>query len=310
MRPNRDDYVLLLLLGLVWGFSFLLVKVAVGAVPPITVAAGRIVIGAAALALFLHVRGGRWPADRRDWIKLVAMGFVGNVLPFSLISWGQMHIDSGLSAILMAAIPLSTILIAHVFAPDEPLSTGKLAGVALGIAGIIVLVGPSALEGLRTEVIAELAVVAATVCYAVNAVIARHLSRVSVEAIGAGCLVPAAIMILPFSAVLEHPWQAHPTTVAIVAVIALGLVSTAGGYLLLFRLIARAGAGFASLNNFLVPLFGVLWGMLFLGERPGAHAFLALCLVLAGLAAPRLWPALVGLRPPRQPERPSTSAIE
>jgi len=308
MHPSRDDYLLLLLLGLVWGFSFLLVKLAVGTLPPITVAAGRIVIGAIALAFFLWLRGGRWPTDRRDWAKLVAMAFVGNVLPFSLISWGQVHIDSGLSAILMAAIPLSTILIAHVFAPDEPLSPGKLVGVLLGIAGIVTLVGPSALQGLGTEVISELAVVGATVCYAINAVLARHLSRVSVEAIGAGCLVPASLMILPVSAVVEQPWQAHPTAVAILAVIALGLVSTAGGYLLLFRLIARAGAGFASLNNFLVPLFGVLWGMLFLGERPGAHAFLALCLVLAGLAAPRLWPSWIGLR--RQSESPSTSAIE
>src|SRR5262249_28635806 len=158
MRPSRDDYLLLIFLGLVWGFSFLLVKVAVGTLPPITVAAGRIVIGAAALALFLWLRGGHWPTDRRDWAKLVAMAFVGNVLPFSLISWGQVHIDSGLSAILMAAIPLSTILIAHVFAPDEPLSPGKLVGVLLGIAGIVTLVGPSALQGLGTEVISELAV--------------------------------------------------------------------------------------------------------------------------------------------------------
>jgi drug/metabolite transporter (DMT)-like permease len=310
MRPGRDDYALLILLGLVWGFSFLLVKLAVGSLPPITVAAGRIVIGALALALFLQFRGGRWPSDRRDWAKLVVMGFIGNVLPFSLISWGQMHIDSGLSAILMAAIPLSTILIAHVFAPDEPLSTGKLVGVVLGIAVIVALVGPTALEGFGTAVAAEFAVVAATVCYAVNAVIARHLSRVSVEAIGAGCLIPAAAMIVPFAAVWERPWQWQPTTLSVLAVIALGLISTAGGYLLLFRLIGRAGAGFASLNNFLVPLFGVLWGMLFLGERPGAHAFLALCLVLAGLAAPRLLPARLTTRPPRQSERPSTSAIE
>src|SRR5262249_58845143 len=114
-------------------------------------------------------------------------------------------------------------------------------------------------------------------------------------------------MTLRGSAVIEQPWQAHPTAGAILAVIALGLVSTAGGYLLLFRLIARAGAGFASLNNFLVPLFGVLWGMLFLGERLGAHAFLALCLVLAGLAAPRLLPARIAARPLRQSQRPRPS---
>src|ERR1041384_2311523 len=99
MRPSRDDYVLLVFLGLVWGFSFLLVKLAVGSLPPITVAAGRIVIGAVALALYLQYRGGRWPTDRRDWIKLVVMGFIGNVLPFSLISWGPPHIASGLPAV-------------------------------------------------------------------------------------------------------------------------------------------------------------------------------------------------------------------
>ncbi len=290
MHPTRDDYLQLLLLGAVWGSSFLLIKLAVETIPPITVATGRIGIGALVLVLIVAARGRPWPRDKRPWLLLFVMGLVGNIIPFSLINWGETRIDSGLTAILMSTVPLATITLAPAFVPDEPVTPGKLIGVALGMAGVAVLIGPGALSGAHSELLGEIAVTSAALCYAVNGLVARRLPQMPVEAIGAGSLLSATIIGLPVSLAADQPWQAAPSGLSLAALALLGVLNTAGGYLLLFRLVVRAGAGFASLNNFLVPLFGVMWGTMLLRERPSPRAFVGLVLIFAGLAAVRLWP--------------------
>ena len=290
MHPTRDDYLLLLLLGAVWGSSFLLIKVAVATIPPITVATGRIGIGAIVLALMLVARGRAWPRDKRSWLLLLVMGTVGNAIPFSLINWGETHIDSGLTAILMSSVPLATIMLAPAFVRDEPLTPGKLVGAALGMGGVAVLIGPGVLMGAHGELLGEVAVTCAALCYAVNGLVARRLPPMPVEVISAGTLLCATLVALPLSLAAERPWHASPSALSLGALALLGVLNTAGGYLLLFKLVVRAGAGFASLNNFLVPLFGVMWGVLLLEERPSPRAFAGLVLILAGLAAVRLWP--------------------
>ena len=132
LRPNRGDYLLLVLLGLTWGGSFLLIKIAVATIPPLSVVAGRIVVGAVALGLLAWWRGTKLPRDPKAWGKLLFMGTIGTVLPFALISWGETRIDSGLAAILMSFVPIGAILLAHIFQHDEPLTAGKIVGVALG----------------------------------------------------------------------------------------------------------------------------------------------------------------------------------
>jgi drug/metabolite transporter (DMT)-like permease len=290
MHPGRNDYLLLLMLGAVWGFSFLLIKLAVATIPPLTVAAGRICLGAALLLLVAIIRGAPLRQLRASWLPLLAMGGLGTVLPFFLISWGETRIDSGLAAILMSATPLYTIILAHFLVAGEPLTVGKVAGVALGFAGMVVLVGPSALSGLGGVLVAQLAVAVAPLCYAGNSIVARRLPPMPPELVGAGMLLAATIIGLPASLLIDRPWELAPSGLSLLAVIGLGVVCTAFGYLLLFRIIAGAGAGFSSFNNYLVPLFGLLWGALLLGERPEPRALIALLLIFAGIAAPRLWP--------------------
>jgi drug/metabolite transporter (DMT)-like permease len=290
MHPTRDDYLLLFLLGAVWGSSFLLIKLAVETIPPITVATGRIGIGAIVLALMVAARGRAWPRDKRSWLLLLVMGTIGNAIPFSLINWGETHIDSGLTAILMSSVPLATIMLAPAFVRDEPLTPGKLVGAALGMGGVAVLIGPGALMGAHGELLGEVAVTCAALCYAVNGLVARRLPPMPVEVISAGTLLCATLVALPLSLAAERPWHASPSALSLGALALLGVLNTAGGYLLLFKLVVRAGAGFASLNNFLVPLFGVMWGVLLLEERPSPRAFAGLVLIFAGLAAVRLWP--------------------
>ena len=298
MHPSRDDYLLLLLLGAVWGSSFLLIKLAVATIPPITVATTRIAIGALVLAAIVAARGRAWPRGRRGWLLLLVMGVIGNTIPFSLISWGETRIDSGLTAILMSSVPLATIMLAPAFVHDEPVTPGKLLGVVLGMAGVAVLIGPGALMGAHGELLGEIAITGATLCYAVNGLVARRLPPMPAEMIGAGCLLCATLAGLPVSLAVDRPWLATPSALSLAALVLLGVLNTGVGYLLMFRLIVRAGAGFSSLNNFLVPLFGVLWGALLLGERPSPRAFAGLLLIFGGLAAVRLWP---GRRPPVRP---------
>jgi drug/metabolite transporter (DMT)-like permease len=290
MQPTRHDYALLVALGAVWGSSFLLIKLAVATIPPVTVASGRIAVGALVLALIVAARRECWPRTPRSWLLLAIMGVIGNVIPFSLINWGEVRIDSGLAAILMSTVPLATILLAPAFVRDEPITAGKLIGVGLGMAGVAVLIGPGVLLGAHGELLAEIAVTTAALCYAVNGLVARQLPPMPVEVISAGTLLSATIAGLPLCLAVDRPWEIAPSALSLAALVGLGIVNTAGGYLLLFKLVVRAGAGFASLNNFLVPLFGVLWGVLLLSERPSPQALLGLLLIFAGLAAVRLWP--------------------
>lgn len=295
-RPNRGDYLLLVALGLTWGASFLLIKVAVETIPPLTVVAGRIVVGAAVLGIIAALRGTRLPRDLKSWLKLGLMGTIGTVLPFFLISWGETRIDSGLAAILMAFVPIGALVLAHLFYHDEPLTWGKLAGVLLGVAGIVVLVGPSALAGLGHKLTAELAVLAAALCYAGNTTVSRRLGGLPADIVSIGMLLTAGAIAVPAALVVDRPWELDPSLLSLGAVVALGVISTALGYVLLFAVVARAGAGFAAFNNFLVPPVGVIWGVVLLGETPSPHALAALLIVLAGLAAPRIWTGALARR--------------
>jgi drug/metabolite transporter (DMT)-like permease len=238
MHPGRNDYLLLILLGAVWGFSFLLIKLAVATIPPLTVAAGRICLGAALLLLVAIARDAPLRQLRASWLPLLAMGALGTVPPFFLIGWGETRIDSGLAAILMSATPLYTIILAHFLVAGEPLTVGKVAGVALGFAGMLVLVGPSALTGLGGVLVAQLAVAGAPLCYAGNSIVARRLPAMPAELVGAGMLLAAALIGLPASLIIDRPWQLAPSTLSLLAVVGLGVVCTAFGYLLLFRIIA------------------------------------------------------------------------
>ena len=208
----------------------------------------------------------------------------------------------------MAAVPFNTILLAHLFVREEPLSWGKTLGCVLGFAGVIVLIGPEALNQLGGQALAQIAVLLATICYAVNSIIARRLNHFSGETAGAGMLIAAALFAVPLSLLMDRPWELAPSETALFAVSTLGWLCTGVGYLLFFRIIARAGAGFVSLNNFMVPLFGVIWGAVVLSERLEPRAFIALLLILAGVAAPRLLqrrPAAARLSSTSPARRPS-----
>ena len=285
--PGLADYGLLLLLGAMWGASFFLIKIGVGSVPPLTVTAARLVLASLLLLILARMMGQTLPSDPRTLALVAFTGFIGNALPFSLISWGQVKIESGLSAILMAVMPLVTYLLAHIFTHEEKLNRFKAMGVALGIGGIVVLIGPAKLASLGQETIRQLAVAAAAVCYGVNALLARRLSGLPPLALVAGFMLSSAAVLVPASLIVDQPWLLSPTPSAIAAITVLGLLQTALGTVLMMVIVRRTGASFFSQINFLVPLFGVLWGFLVLAEHPSVNALIALGMILSGIGLAR-----------------------
>ncbi len=280
------QYLLLVTLAAIWGSSFLFIKVAVESLPPWTLVSGRLWLAAVALLILLRLQGHRLPRDPRVWRHLVVIGAVGNLLPFFLITWGEVSLDSGMTAILMAVMPLATVLLAHFFTRDERLGWLKLIGVALGFSGVLLLVGPEALQGLGRQVLAQLAVAAAACCYAVTGIYSRvtRTTALPPTVVSAGVLLVAALLSLPFCLLLEAPWRLSPSGVSLVSLLVLGLLCTAVAYIILFHLIERAGVTFVAMNNYMIPCFGLLWGSLFLSERLQITALLALALILAGVA--------------------------
>lgn len=284
-RLEAQDWALLLALSLLWGASYFFSKVAVGALPPLTVVGARVFLAAATLLLVCRLAGVALPLDR--WRDFLGMGAINNVLPFALIFWAQTEIASGLASILNATTPLFTALLAHVLTRDERLTPAKVIGVALGIGGVTVLVGIEVLEGLGTSILPELACLAAAVSYACAGIFARRrLKGVPPLASAAGQLTASSMMALPIMAVVDRPWLLPlPEAGIIGALLGLALLSTALGYAIYFRILARAGATNILLVTLLMPPSTILLGALILGERLDPHHLAGFGAIALGLAA-------------------------
>jgi drug/metabolite transporter (DMT)-like permease len=288
-------WVLLLALVAMWGSSFMLTKVAVSALSPSSVVAGRVAIATVILGIAMVFVGRRLPRWGRHWVFFIAMAVMGNCLPFWLISWGQRGIDSGLAGILMAVMPLATLVLAHVFVEGERLTAARAAGFATGFAGVVVLIGPEAVmevAGAGSHLLSELAVLGGALCYAVATIIARRRPDSDALVAATGVAIAASAIMAPMAmasaAAAGGPLESPVPAASIAAVATLGVVSTALATVVYFKLIALAGPSFLSLINYLIPLWAVLVGMAVLDERPDWTALAALALVLLGIALSEL----------------------
>ncbi|MEM6492374.1 MAG: DMT family transporter, partial [Pseudomonadota bacterium] len=247
----------------------------------------RVAVGAGVLWAALAARGDIPRIDPRLALSLAALGRVSNAAPFSLLTWGQTAIGAGLAAVLNATTPLWTAVFAHWVTTDEKLTAFKIAGVLTGLAGVALMVGPSALGGLGADAVAQLAVIGATVCYAVAALYGRGFAKRGLKPmqIAAGQLAGATLLLAPVALLVETPWRlSTPGLDAVVAVIAIGAVSTALAYLIFYRLLATAGATNLTLVTFLVPITAATLGAVFLGERFDAGQLLGVAVIAIGLA--------------------------
>lgn len=286
----KRDLGLLFVLAMTWSLSFAAIKVGLDVVPPVTLAMLRVTLGASILYLWLKLKGQSLPREPRVWGLFFLIGLFGTALPFSLINWGEQHIASGLAAILVATMPLAALVLGRLFS-DEVLNARRLLGVLVGFSGVVILIGPEALLTLGQEALRQLAVAVAAVSYAVSAIFVRKLPGAKPLQYGAGALMASAILLIPASLYLDQPWTIDFTPKAIASVIYLGVFPTALAMLLLIVVIASRGVTFLSLNNYLIPLLGVVWGALFLGEIVTPQVIMALVLIFCGIAVAGIGPS-------------------
>lgn len=281
------EWCLLIVLSILWGGSFFFVGTAVEALPPFTIVAIRVGLAAAALHLLLVALGTGVPADRRLWLAFLGMGLLNNAIPFSLIVWGQTQIASGLASILNAATPFSAAVVAHFLTPDVKITTRRLTGIAIAFGGVVVVVGPDALRGIGVSVLAQVAVLCATVSYAFAGVFGRRFGRMGVAPLvaAAGQLTASAVLLFPVALVVDRPWELPlPGWDAVLAVVALALFSTALAYVGYFRILAVAGPVNLLLVTLLIPVTAISLGSVFLGERLAGWHFVGMAVLASGLA--------------------------
>lgn len=285
-RP-LSHWLLLFALVAMWGSSFLLIKVAVADLSPTLVVAGRLLIAALVLLAAAILTGRRLPRSPRHYGYFAMLALVGNCLPFWLIAWGEQHVGAGVAGILMAVMPLTTLLLARWTVVGERLTPSRTAGFLLGFLGVGILVGPDALSELRgagTVFWAQAAMLAASICYALNTIVARHRPRTDPLVAATGTLIAASMIMVPVAALTEDLWAVDLSSSALTTVILLGLVSTALATITFFKLIDIAGPTFLSLINYLIPLWALLGSILILGETADWRALVALALILTGVA--------------------------
>jgi drug/metabolite transporter (DMT)-like permease len=283
---NRGSAIRLGVLALIWGSSFLLIKLALEGVTPAQLVLGRLVAGAAILLLIVRVTGGQLPRERVVWGHLVVMSIVANIIPFFLFAWGEQRVTSGMAGILNGTTPLFTLAVAMVALHDERWSPGRVGGLLLGFAGVVVVVGPWKGDGGANAVSGQLACLGAAACYGVAFVYARRflanraLPALSLSA--AQMSLAAALLIL--TAPLTMGGAVNPTPTVVVSLVALGAVGTGLAYLLFYRLVGDVGATSASLVTYLIPVVAVFLGVVVQNDPLTWNVFAGAAIVVASAA--------------------------
>ncbi len=281
------DWLGMIALVIMFGSAFMFTKISVQEYPPAIVAGGRIIIAAIVLIVLSLFRGNSFSFIKGHWLLLAALALFGCSLPFYLISWGQQTVDSSIAGILMAIMPLTTIVLAHFFVSGELLTTNRVIGFVLGFVGILILFGPTALANFDADMdrlIAMLAILAGAVSYAINTIIAKRLPNESFVALSAVVMTFASIIMLPAIFFIEQDWQFDIQSIEFWSLILLGVFPTAFATIIYFAVIARVGPSFLSQINYLIPIWAVIIGILFLNETVGLNAIMALIIILCGIA--------------------------
>ncbi|QQO18450.1 EamA family transporter [Bradyrhizobium diazoefficiens] len=278
---------LLLLLSLIWGSSFTLIKVAIPSIPPFTMVAARVTIAAILLVLLAAAQGHALPRQGSVWAAFLVQGLLQSALPFTLISWGEMHIASGLAGVLNATPPMFVLAIATMTARGRQTISGlRIIGVALGLAGVVATIGADALSGIGTAApLAQMAVLGASLCYALAPIWGQRFSNLPAIVTAAGAMSCAAALMLPAATVLERPWTLAPTTPAIAAVLGLAIVCTALAMVIYFRLIRTLGPLGTTSGSYLRAGFAVALGTALLGESFTWSMLAGMALIVTGVVA-------------------------
>lgn len=285
--PLVSDYIKLVVLGAIWGSAFMCIEVALADFSPLAIASWRIGIGAAALAGVVALRREVWPRGRRVWGLIVLAGVFYNTVPFTLISWGQQYVSSGMAAILLSCGPFVALALSHFLTRDDRFTAAKLIGTVLGFSGVLVLIGGGAGVGGSQRVAGQLAMIAAVTCYVISSLIVRRIGGVSTLMVSFVVLASSSIYMMPLLFFAGEPFPALSGYTPAAALLFLGLVPTAAAYILRVQIAQQVGATFLAQVSYVIPPFALFWSWLFLDQVPGPTTWLALLLILGGLVVNR-----------------------
>jgi drug/metabolite transporter (DMT)-like permease len=279
------DLALLLLLATLWGASYTFIKFGIATIPPVTLIAARTLIAGLLLLGLLRLRGVALPRDAATWRRFLVQAALNSVVPFTLIAWAEYTLDAGLATILNSTSPIFTFLLTAAITRHEPVTIRKLFGVLAGLTGICLIVGLQALNGLGRELLAQVAVIAATVCYAGAAIFGRGFRGLDPMLPAAGSMLCGAVILVPASLLIDRPWTLSPSTASILALLGLSVVSTALAFVIYFRLIQTLGSVGTTAQAYLRVPIGVGIGVAFLDEQLGPTAWIGFACVFAGVLA-------------------------
>jgi drug/metabolite transporter (DMT)-like permease len=277
--------IMLLLLAAVWGGSFYFGAVALREVPPLTITLHRVVWAVPILAVFVFLNGSAFPRSLSVWGAYLVMGALNNAIPFSLIFWGQTQIESGLASILNGTTGMFAAVVAGLLLVDEPLTAKKIVGALLGIGGVACIMGPSALTDFNPTKLAQLAILGATLSYALAGVWGKTALTGQTPLMNAlGMLVGSTVLMVPIVLVFDGPPNLELSASVWGALLGMATLSTAIAYVLYFTILVRAGTANLLLVTLLIPPFAIGLGFLFLGEKMGPNAWIGFAIIVLGFA--------------------------
>lgn len=278
------NLLLLLILGIIWGASYLFIKVIVAEVPVLTLVAGRVTLATVIMWGILRARGLSLPRSRRMWGAYAMLGFLGAALPYSLISWGEQYIPSGLASLLQATTPMFTVILAHFLSDDERVTMSKIMGVVIGFVGVGILMLPDPSTGLRADLLGQLAIVGSSLCYAGVAIYARSRLRGQPPLVSAtGQLTMGMVYMLPASLLIDRPFGLSPSLPVLASWMVLTILGTVVAYVIYFTIIERTSATFVTMVTYIIPVNGLMLGALVLNEQLNATVLGSLVLILLGV---------------------------
>ncbi|WP_297693643.1 DMT family transporter [uncultured Eudoraea sp.] len=279
------EWGLIIMLSILWGGSFFFVGMAVKEMPPLTIVLCRVALASIILLAIVYLKGDKMPSSPGLWGAFIIMGALNNLIPFSLIVWGQTHIESGLASILNATTPIFSVVLTHFLTREERLTANRITGVTIGWIGVAMLIGIESLRGFGIEVFGQLAVVGATFSYACAAIYGHRFKGINPLIVATGMLCGSTIMMTPLALVIEQPWNFSPGTTTLMALFGLAAVSTSLAYIIYFQVLATAGPTNLLLVTFLIPVSAILLGVVVLAERLAWNAFAGMGLIFIGLIA-------------------------
>ncbi len=282
--PIFFDYALLVLLGVMFGSSFLLMKIAVETVPTFHVVFFRLVVAFLVLYAFLKIKRFSFPAlqEKHFWRTSVVLGLTANIIPFSLITWAEKEINSGLAGIYMTTIPVFSLLLAHLLTEDEKISTKKIIGVCVAFFGVVVLLWKD-VGDISVNLLSQIACIVSSAFYAYSRIKTKELGDINPVVISAGVLLCGILSMFPFILFFGNSANIMPSSQSIIAIILLGIFPTALAFVILYKLIHDVGAVFMTSVNYLVPVFALLWGYFVLSELINKTIIASMMLIVTGV---------------------------